>query len=84
MMSHSLAFQMFLEQQRHHIFNKKNSDISSIANKALSRASESNFDKNRSVHTKVLRPRTFDPQSMKSTRRRLAHISKNQSQERHF
>ena len=61
MMSHSLAFQMFLEQQRNHIFNKKNSDISSIGNKLVQRASESNFDQNRSVHTKVLRPRTFDP-----------------------
>ena len=50
----------------------------------------SNYNEKNNVHMKALRPRTFDPTTMKSTRRRIYNtttsnnLPKNQSQERHF
>lgn len=43
-----------------------------------------NYNEKNNVHMKAMRPRTFDPTTMKSARRKISNLQKNQSQEKHF
>ena len=85
MMSHSLAFQKFTAYH-------KRSDSRASANSSAMNGRPSNGanatsgnlnSTNNNVHMAAMRPRTFDPKTMKSARRKV-NLQKHCSQERHF